>query len=499
MRQLFSFIFLILLAAELYAQNDKDAYEQAKQQMWQQYGQVRGQMQQDYDAQRKKAEADYAAFRKKANEEYASFLRKAWESMSVQPAEPKPKEPEPPKPQPKPEPDRLPQTKPLPKPEVVAKPEIVVAPPMPAVPQAPPEVPTEQFSLYGTDCQIHVQTDAVAFKLSSVDEKSVAEAWELLSRSEYDGLLHDCLEQRDALKLGDWGYLDLLKSVSERMMGQGTNEAVLMQMYLFVQSGYKARIGKQDGRLVLLVPLSHKIYSYSYVVIDGVRYYVLSKNRQGGVAVCNFNFPKEQVASIVMSEQPNLKYSPTKKHTFESRQFGTMKVEVAENKNLIDFLNGYPLSSEWSGYARAGLSKELKEAVYPTLREQIAGKSQKKAALMLLNFVQTAFDYATDQDQFGYERPLFGDESFYYPKNDCEDRAILYSILVRDLIGLDVVLVLYPGHLGTAVHFTDNVEGSYYDVDGKHYVVCDPTYIGAGVGEVMPQFENTKVTIVKID
>lgn len=101
--------------------------------------------------------------------------------------------------------------------------------------------------------------------------------------------------------------------------------------------------------------------------------------------------------------------------------------------------------------------------------------------------------------QFGYERPLFGDESFYYPRNDCEDRAILYSILVRDLIGLDVVLVHYPGHLGTAVHFTENVAGSYYDVGGKHYVVCDPTYIGAGVGEVMPQFENTKVTIVRVE
>ena len=362
-----------------------------------------------------------------------------------------------------------------------------------------PEKPTTAFSVYGTQCSVHAQTNELAFKLRSADEKGATEAWKLMSQTKYDGLLHDCLAQRDTLKLGDWGYLDLLKAVSERLLGQGTNEAVLMQMYLFVQSGYKARIGKQDGRLVLLVPLSHDVFSYSYVRIDGVKYYVLSKNRQGGLEVCNFSFPKEQVASIVMCEQPKLKYTPAQMRTFESSRFDNMKVQVAENKNLIDFLDGYPLSSEWGGYARAGLSEELKEAIYPTLRKQIAGKSQKKAALMLLNFVQTAFDYATDHDQFGYERPLFGDESFYYPRNDCEDRAILYSILVRDLIGLDVVLVHYPGHLGTAVHFTENVAGSYYDVGGKHYVVCDPTYIGAGVGEVMPQFENTKVTIVRVE
>lgn len=497
MKKIVSFFFVLVFARYALAQIDQDVFDKTSSELLNEYNQYEGWFLNEFIDNRKKAETEYAAFRKKANEEYSAFMRKEWEQFNVHPAEPKPKEPAPPKPQPKPQSRVETQTKSLPKPTVTT-PEKPKPQPTPAVPPAP-EKPTTAFSVYGTQCSVHAQTNEMAFKMNSVDEKGAAEAWKLMSQSKYDGLLHDCLEQRDALKLGDWGYLDLLKSVSERMLGQGTNEAVLMQMYLFVQSGYKARIGKQDGRLVLLVPLSHKIYSYSYVVIDGVRYYVLSKNRQGGVAVCNFNFPKEQVASIVMSEQPELKYTPTQKRTFESRQFGTMKVEVAENKNLIDFLNGYPLSSEWSGYARAGLSKELKEAIYPTLREQIAGKSQKKAALMLLNFVQTAFDYATDQDQFGYERPLFGDESFYYPKNDCEDRAILYSILVRDLIGLDVVLVLYPGHLGTAVHFTDNVEGSYYDVDGKHYVVCDPTYIGAGVGEVMPQFENTKVTIVKID
>ena len=47
------------------------------------------------------------------------------------------------------------------------------------------------------------------------------------------------------------------------------------------------------------------------------------------------------------------------------------------------------------------------------LRKGIEGKSQIEAANRIINFVQTAFEYKTDQDQFGYERSLFGDETFW--------------------------------------------------------------------------------------
>ncbi len=138
----------------------------------------------------------------------------------------------------------------------------------------------------------------------------------------------------------------------------------------------------------------------------------------------------------------------------------------------------------------------VKASLYPALRSQIEGKSVKKQVTMLLDFVQTAFDYATDQEQFGYERPLFGDESFYYPKNDCEDRSILFSILVRDLVKLDVALVHWPGHLATAVAFPEQVEGDHFTLDGRNYTVCSPTYVGAGIGMTMPDFKNVNAELI---
>ena len=63
---------------------------------------------------------------------------------------------------------------------------------------------------------------------------------------------------------------------------------------------------------------------------------------------------------------------------------------------------------------------------------------------ILIDFVQNSFQYQTDGEQFGYEKPFFMDENFYYPACDCEDRAILFSNLVKDLLGLDAVLLDYP-------------------------------------------------------
>ena len=114
---------------------------------------------------------------------------------------------------------------------------------------------------------------------------------------------------------------------------------------------------------------------------------------------------------------------------------------------------------------------------------------------MLINFVQTGFQYKTDQQQFGYERSLFGDETLFYPYSDCEDRSILYSILVRELLGLDVALVSYPGHLATAVCFKEGPYGDYFNVDGKKFTVCDPTYIGAHIGLTMPDMDNNKAEL----
>lgn len=67
---------------------------------------------------------------------------------------------------------------------------------------------------------------------------------------------------------------------------------------------------------------------------------------------------------------------------------------------------------------------------------------------------------------------------------------------MRDLIGLDVVLIYYPGHLATAVKFNQSVSGDYIIYGDSRYVVCDPTYINAPVGMTMPEMDNSTSFVV---
>ena len=107
-----------------------------------------------------------------------------------------------------------------------------------------------------------------------------------------------------------------------------------------------------------------------------------------------------------------------------------------------------------------------------------------------------AFEYQYDEKVWGGDRAFFAEETLYYPYADCEDRSILYSRLVRDLLGLDVVLVYYPGHLATAVRFPMQLPGDFFELESGKYLVCDPTYIGAPIGVSMPNMDEQKAKVI---
>ncbi len=181
-----------------------------------------------------------------------------------------------------------------------------------------------------------------------------------------------------------------------------------------------------------------------------------------------------------------------------ANRYPEISATVSTNRSLIDFYNDYPLNDAWNYYAQASLSMPVKEQLYPLLQKAITGKDKATAPNILINWVQTAFTYKADDEQFGQEQPFFADETLYYPYCDCEDRATLYSVLVRDLLRLDVVLLYYPEHLATAVCFGDDTQGDHLMIDDHKYIVCAPTYIDATIGQAVPQCKQTMAKVIKI-
>ncbi|MBQ2441227.1 MAG: hypothetical protein II502_03440 [Paludibacteraceae bacterium] len=520
------FLLLLFVALPLVAQNS--SFDDFKKQQNDKFNQFKADQQAEFDA-----------FRKKMNEEYAEFMRKSWESFPAHEAE-KPKAEktlppvvyEAPKPQPapasQPKPIDKPQsqpsaeksqpsltTKPQPTPQptvapqpIAVKPKVAVVPPPPPTPEPiapvkPKEEPYKKvsFGYFGSTITIGFpQNDNL--KLRALEENAIADAWKKLSDSRYDITVSTALNARKNQTLCDWAYMKMLQTATEKQYGK-TNEAVLMQAFLMTQSGYRIRLGMSNTKLYMLVASLYDIFNMNYYLLDGTKFYNITGEKNVNMQICKAKYGKEKSLSLQITRLPNLTNTPTSKRTLTSKKGVAASASV--NKNMIDFFNTYPQAcfngdqnTRWAAYANTPLEKSITDMLYPPLKRTINGMSEREAVGILLNWVQTAFEYGYDDQIWGGDRAFFAQETLYYPYCDCEDRAILFSRIVRDLVGLDVVLLYYPGHLAAAVAFNENVNGDYLTYKNRKYIVCDPTYINAGVGCTMPNMNNKEAQVIAL-
>lgn len=440
-------------------------------------------------------------FRAQRNKEFASYLKKKWMRYEQQPEVEPPVRPKPVVPDPKDDatmPSRLPvlTVKPIKKPDAPV--DVTVKP----IPRDVKPAEALQFDFYGTRCRVRFAKNK-AFTLGDISEQYVSQVWNELVSPDYSTLLDDCIAYRSELQLCDWAYVKFTESVANTLFGSAKpNEAALLQAFLLMQSGYDAKVIRLGSdRLMPALSADNQIYGYTFFVNGGRRYYLLEKIKEkqpiytydemfyDKARPCALGVPREQ-------QFPVVKAAAT---TRASSKYPAAHVETNANDNLMAFYNDFP-HCEWTVYARTPMTSEMRDEVLSPLRAAIKGKGEIEAANILLNFVQTGFKYKTDEEQFGYERPLFVDEVFYYPYCDCEDRAILYVYLVHELLGLDVALLYYPMHLAAAVAFNESVDGDSMMINGRKYLVCDPTIIsGASVGEAMKRYKNTEATVYVVE
>ena len=443
----------------------------------------------------------YTDFRDECNGKYVEFLKQAWEYYKAAPVIPIPEEEEIPPVVIEDDREKPIDDKELPYDEVIPAP-VVEPQPQPIEPVKPQPVTVEtwfEFSFFNTALKVRAD-DSHRFKLTSLDGKDVAEIWEKLMTDQYDNMLVDCLRIREEHQLCDWAYLLMLLYFSGEFL-QSENEMILLTAYLYSQSGYKMRLGADQNGLTILFGTRHQIYGLPYFDIDGDYYYPLNGGREE-MHIADFAFPNEKNLSLMIHTEPLLYRSESEERRLVGQGYGTV-ASCSVNTNLLAFFESYPTSqlndnplTRWAMYANTPLDSSVKQKLYPALAKAMDGKSYPEAADILLDFVQTAFVYEYDDKIWGGDRAFFAEESLFYPYCDCEDRSILFSRLVRDLLGLDVILVYYPGHLATAVKFEEPLKGDYIQLGSDSYLICDPTYVGSYIGETMPDMDNNTAKVI---
>lgn len=260
--------------------------------------------------------------------------------------------------------------------------------------------------------------------------------------------------------------------------------------YILSNLGYDVRIAlsTKTGDPVLLMPSQQKLYGKVYMTLGGERYYVLTApgvNIMGSpIATCDL--PK--VASSGKRFDLRIKglNLPVKERPFNI-EYGKIKLSGVLNENLMPLVYRYP-QMDTADFAESVLDNNLRRNLVAQLKEQLNGVDKNVATDQLLEFVQFGFSYATDDSFHGFEKPYFLEENLYYPKNDCEDRAIFYTYMLWNVLGVENHLLFYPGHESAAVALSGGVSGTGYDYNGKRFYISDPTYVGSRTGQCMPQF-----------
>jgi len=466
-------------------------------------------MQKEFDAFAQENQQEFDKYVEEIDKEFSDYLRKNWAEFQLFAGI---------KPDTTPKPKALPKYNPaIPKikqggvpqeipllirPEGIREPVILPVPNLPVVIKTEPSEPViepegKPLDFYGAKLFVSYDPALEGTLPAEIHNTTIADFWDRINKTNYSGLMRLLNDTRTKMNLNDWGYYMLVKKTTE-LISSSKNYSKLLSWFLLTKSGYRVRVAYAENQIALMFPSSNTIYGLRYFNIDQVKFYApdfapnqiytYEKDFPGASKVIDMNIYNALNIGDDFAERTfNLSFK-NKNCSF------SMKYNV----NSIAFYKDFPLC-ELSVTFDATPAAKSKESILDALKPQLNGLSAADAVDFLLNFVQNGFPYKTDQDQFnGEEKFFFPEEDFYYPFTDCDDRAVFFSYLVKELLGFKVVGVVYPGHVATAVRFPSDESGDYIMFKGEKYVIADPTYINAPFGLTMPGMVNAKAEIIEL-
>ncbi len=338
---------------------------------------------------------------------------------------------------------------------------------------------------------------------ATLSEKLIANYWTSLAEQDYLYFIQKVIKLKTEKNLNDWAFFEFLGKIADGLPYQ-ENEKNVWRWFMLLQAGYQAKIGYQNEKIYLLLPFYQTVFRRTYYNIDNARYYVINSKEGERVSLQIYtgNFPAStQKFDLQIRQTPELQATSTERIFSFLYKNKKQEIKLQYQKSMIELYKNYPLTDLnvfFGAKPSSFIQKSIKDAFEPILKNF---SSKKEKLQYLLTFVQKAFEYQTDQQQFGYEKPMFVEETLHYGYIDCEDRSILFSYLVKELLGLEVIGLDYPGHIATAVLLPEDEDIKNADTveyTKKSYIICDPTYIGANIGEAMPDLKALKIEVILI-
>ncbi|QOP46040.1 hypothetical protein [Sulfurimonas paralvinellae] len=347
------------------------------------------------------------------------------------------------------------------------------------------------FDFFGTSVGFSIDKKIYHAKFYPENQAGIANFFSMLASSRYDTTLSEIKSCKKNLALNDWG-VNLLVSKLAQTLYNDRNEANIYAWFLLSKLGYSVKIALTDNNDIFLLHYSKEIiYATPRYKFSGRYYYMIlqyNKKDIGNIYTYEQDYPDaDKALDFTMEKLPLLReQSQTRELAF--KEYGKeYRTSFSYNKNIIDFMNSYP-QVDYKVYFNAPMEITTYRDIAKDIKRYTDGKKISEAMNIVLRFVQKAFVYERDEEQFGHEKVMFAEETLVNKASDCEDRAVLFAYLIKKLFGVRVVGVKYSDHMSTALYIP--MRGDSVKVGSRRYVMADPTYINANIGQEIPKYRN---------
>lgn len=349
-----------------------------------------------------------------------------------------------------------------------------------------------EFDFFGESLGFDVDKSIKTAQFYPQNQEGISNFFSVLASSDYEYIIKNIQKTKEKMRLNDWGVYLLVMKLG-RTIYETPDRSKLFSWFVFNKLGYDVKVGLAHKHIVMMHYSKKVIYATPSYTFSKRKFYVVSEYAKGSVGrvyTYDKSYPNAtKPLDLSMSVLPNFPKKMKRKTLFFKQYDKKYTLPFAYNQNLLDFMNTYP-QADYETFFDAPMETTTYDMIAKDIKRYIDGKKASVAMNFVLNFVQNAFVYEVDEEQFGREKVMFAEETLCYNKSDCEDRAILFAYLIKKLFHVGVVGVKYKDHMATALYIP--MKGDSVRKGRKRYVIADPTYINANIGMSMPKYKSIR-------
>ena len=359
------------------------------------------------------------------------------------------------------------------------------------------QIPLEGLKFFGNNTWTPVLKNWPLHQ-GELSARSIENYWLQTSKFDSSVLLAYLSEQRKFLQLNPWSSFQMIQQVAKKNFDDPVNQELFV-WFMMIQLGYDVRLFYGDESVFVAAAFQNKLYSRSYLEAEGKRYYLLSP-RSGNRFI---TYPGDHENAMITMRFDGLDSgvypSEWQQRTFNFQyQNKDYTVPLSFNVFRTEFYATVPQNDFDCYFSNPGGSSFLErlKSSLDSLLESFESMDDRIRFFHAL--VCLGVEYETDAQQFGYEKYCMPEEFLIYPKADCEDRTFFLNYLYRQVLKVPTIGLVYPGHMAMAVAMENPpANAAIIRYKEKDYVFCDPTYIGAAVGDIPQQYQGVTPEIVE--